>query len=779
MKIIIIFLTMFYFSVGHSQIVMTSSEEYTLEKGLSINTPNSYNGSLNARVFAQENILSYNGYQYCSFYHTLSNNQRVIMVGRRYMCSSYWQFLTIDNYNQTVNNLHNVISMGICKVDGTIHLAFDHHNTTLNYAVSKIGVANNPTDYTWDSSVFYPIRSCLNPSIDVNGHPGNCVASSPPINIVTYPRFVQVPNGNLNLVFRGDASAGRGNSYIAYYNGESREWEDYHLFLQDSPLNYPVPCLSGPVRYTTQRSAYFNDLTYDQAGKLHATWTWREYSDPSDFIFNHDLMYAYSTDHGNTWFNNAGNIVGSNGSLTDPITDAKPGIQVYSIPARMSLINSGGQAIDHLDQPHVVTLQRITPHCPPQIPHPYISTSHVHYWRDVSGVWHKDVIPTNGGRAKLYSDQPGNLYLTYVELAIDHNQLPKPVVKIVTAEEEEDWLVWTPLFQGNRECHNQTPHIDREWLQDEGLVSLTYNFYDGYTNQNPMLDGNFYVRDIYTDHQNNPSHRLFPSEDAYVRSGSDAGTNFGTAPDLYLSKVPGSPLERIFLKYDLAPLLSSVNVVSAKLVLKKKGSSNNAEYRFNLLEDDLWNENTITYNNPPSGNIQFLGAQTYLNNTLEYDVTDQVKDELDLDKIISFQLGRQIMAGSVEEFYSKDADQGGLAPMLVVEVLSRCPSSGSDKNEANLQYTTTESELGPKFPSISPNPIHSGSGELSLPEGFLGQDISLDIFNSSGQMVLKKDIPKVSQSTVHLDLSELRPGMYYIRLNSMDRYWQLRLIVVD
>lgn len=778
MKTILFLWMCFQFSWAYSQITLVSTVEYTLEDGASIGSGTYSNGTLNARVFAQENILTYNGYQYCAFYHTNTTLQREVMVGRRNLCSSNWEFLTIGNYIQTANNLHNVISLGICKVDGTIHLAFDHHNTNLKYTVSELGLANRPNDFQWDPMRFYPVRACLNPPLTSSGIPLPCSVNTN-ITGVTYPRFVSAPNGNLNLVYRSAGGSGSGNSYIAYYRGETRAWQDEHVFLEDSGQGYPVPCPSNcpNTSPTTNRSAYFNDLTYDKKGRLHVTWTWRELLISGCNAYNHDLMYAYSDDHGNTWYNNSGAMVGNNGSIPDPITDADTDIIVFLIPPTMSLINSGGQAIDHLGQPHVVTLQRTTPTCPPLIPQPYDFTSHVHYWRNPSGQWSKEVIPTNGDRAKLYADRAGNLYMSYVEREFPANALSRPVVKIATAGVRGNWLTWTQLFQGNRECHNNTPHIDRELLKDEGVVSVTYNFYDGTTNANPNYAGEFFVRDIFTNQQFNPSLTLFPQEDAFVRSGNDANLNFGSQPNLYVSKLAGGSLERTYLKFDLQPLLSSGNVVSAKLVLKKKGAPNNAEYRFNLLDDDSWDENLITYNSPPLGSVSFLGSTTSTTCSIEFDVTNQVLDELDQDGLISILVGRKNSANFTDEFYSKDSPQYGLTPTLVVEVLSRCPQIGPAKYHDQMLEDLNGGEVRGLSPLIIPNPSRNGLVEVSSLHELVGNPLSIEVYNTSGKIVLEKQIANLFKSSIQLDVSMLDGGLYIVKLQSVGRGFHLRMLI--
>lgn len=103
---------------------------------------------LNAYAFQQDAIVTFNGYQYAAYW---SNNgpddgdTLYLYVARRHLRPrsdapvlnttdevgaerTYgWEVLELRDYEQTVDDGHNTVSLGICPGDGTIHLAFDHH----------------------------------------------------------------------------------------------------------------------------------------------------------------------------------------------------------------------------------------------------------------------------------------------------------------------------------------------------------------------------------------------------------------------------------------------------------------------------------------------------------------------------------------------------------------------------------------------------------------------------------------------------------------------------
>src|ERR1700761_6961118 len=123
---------------------------------------------LNGESFQQDAVATFNGFQYAAFYGSSPsanvNTSRHVSVARRPLVGgekALWETLTLTDYDQTLDDGHDVISLGICHNDGTIHLSFDQHDNPLNYRVSKKGVATNPTSVTWDASLFGPVVVCL------------------------------------------------------------------------------------------------------------------------------------------------------------------------------------------------------------------------------------------------------------------------------------------------------------------------------------------------------------------------------------------------------------------------------------------------------------------------------------------------------------------------------------------------------------------------------------------------------------------------------------------
>lgn len=88
---------------------------------------------INANSFQQNAITTVNGWQYVGFYtsSTQEGNKSICYanLGRRQPTANEasWETLTFEDYEQAVDDGHNTISIGVCRGDGTIHIAYDHH----------------------------------------------------------------------------------------------------------------------------------------------------------------------------------------------------------------------------------------------------------------------------------------------------------------------------------------------------------------------------------------------------------------------------------------------------------------------------------------------------------------------------------------------------------------------------------------------------------------------------------------------------------------------------
>jgi len=383
--------------------------------------PVQYANGLNGLSFQQDALLSHAGWQYAAFY----NAARHVCVARRKLPSGSWQTVELKDYTQSQDDGHNTISLGICAADGTIHLAFDHHDHPLRYRKSVPGLASAPETFAWEPSRFQSIQNNL---------------TGPAINSLTYPRFLNAPSGKMLMEFRL-GSSGNGHGHVYEYDGATAKWAR----------------IGSNSRYIQgdDNNGYVNGLDYDSTGRLHVTWCWRETSDVGS---NHGLLYAYSEDDGRTWKNNASAQIGETGSR--PITPATQGIEVWKIPQNSGLLNQEAQGLDPRGRVHVF-LRGDSTVAGQKIPF------HLHFWRDEAGKWSRINTGIRSGsptsdRTKIAFDAQGNAYALF------------PGFRLASASAASEWKDWKITYTRTSSVGTMEPLFDRNRLRDEGVLSVFY-----------------------------------------------------------------------------------------------------------------------------------------------------------------------------------------------------------------------------------------------------------------------------------------------------------------
>lgn len=334
----------------------------------------------NGRTHQQTPLTTYRNHQYVTFFDA----ERRLCVGRRKLPSGPWKVIKFNDHRMESNDSHNTAVLGICSKDGTIHLAFDHHATPLNYRVSKLGAAHDPESVNWNADLFGPVTHRLG-SVETDER-------------VTYPRFFRAPNGNLMLYYRA-VTSGNGDGMIEEYDGHKHDWSPGlgKVIARD------IGTYTDSGRTSRFRCPYMDSLSY--AGqRLHASWVWRDRFEKTDPRNQHDLCYAYSDDHGRTWHNSSGELIGKTGESSIHLDS--PGLVVAPIPCRSGLTNSNTHYACIDDSIHVVLRHRVKG---------TRDSRYHHYWRTSEGAWSQEVLPFAGDRPKLVGAHDGSLILVYTD----------------------------------------------------------------------------------------------------------------------------------------------------------------------------------------------------------------------------------------------------------------------------------------------------------------------------------------------------------------------------
>lgn len=404
-----------------------------------------YGTCINGQTFQQEALVSYRGYQYAAYFDA----SRRPAVARRALPNGPWEKIVFSDYGPISHtDVHNVNVIGICPEDGTIHLSFDHHVSGLHYRRSLPNVANNPASYTWTQSLFGSTTSAL--------VPGNSLGS------VSYPQFFATPQGKLQFCYRTGIS---GDGDWHFYEYSSSGWQRLGMLFSRA----------GTYGGKTSRCAYPNQFRYDDRGRLHITWSWREQG--SDLRGNHDLGYVYSDDFGRTWRNNAGAVSallnGAAGSA-NAVTVNTPGHIAYPVKYNWGYMNTTTQAVDSHGRVHVIAWRN--PDSAPASTVDLNQWRYFHYWRDDSGAWHEQLLPFYGRKPQVVFDGRGNMYVVFGQGTNlnYHGADPGVHLAIATATEASGWTDWIIVSEVTGRQYAGEPLLDIGRWERERILSVYF-----------------------------------------------------------------------------------------------------------------------------------------------------------------------------------------------------------------------------------------------------------------------------------------------------------------
>ncbi|MFJ3305251.1 BNR repeat-containing protein [Streptomyces sp. NPDC086549] len=403
----------------------------------------SYDGLVNNNSFQKNGLLTYQGYQYAAWYTSTRN----AVVARRVLGASTWSTVTLSHTLKS-DDSHNVISMGVSRTDGRLHLNMDSHSDGFFYVKSVAGLLDNPASTSWTSSVFGAVQTTLD---------GLALTSQ-----FTYPQFVATPEGRLQLSYRAGIS-GNGRNALAEYDGSA--WTALGEWTSSTGT------YTSSHGSSTARNMYLHGIDYDAAGRLHAFFTWREQNAAvmcnSGGITNHDTGYVYSTDRGRTWRNDAGTLVGTTGT-SDTVAVTDSGLVVDSLNPDHSLMNQESQATDSTGLPHAII--SYVPGRFGQCTTDYVSDRTAngrafHLRKNSSGNWQKTEIPValnSSQRTKLVLDTYDNAYAIF------------PYGRIAGASKSSGYTDWALLYDGGDLNAFGEVVIDETRVKADGVLSFMY-----------------------------------------------------------------------------------------------------------------------------------------------------------------------------------------------------------------------------------------------------------------------------------------------------------------
>ncbi|MFI1479726.1 BNR repeat-containing protein [Streptomyces sp. NPDC020747] len=416
----------------------------------------SYDGLVNNNSFQKNGLLTYKGYQYAAWYTA----DRSAVIARRALGASSWQTAELP-HKLRYNDSHNVISMGVSRIDGRLHINMDSHSDGFFYVKSEAGLLDDPASRSWTASRFGSVQTTLD---------GVGLTSQ-----FTYPQFVATPEGRLQLSYRV-AVSGNGRNALAEYDGSKwtalGEWSS-------STGTY-----TSEHGSSTARNMYLHGIDYSADGTLHAFFTWREQNGAvmcnGGGITNHDTGYVYSTDRGRTWRNAAGTAVGTTGG-SDKVAVNDAGLVVDALNPDHSLMNQESQATDSANRPHAIISYvpgRFTQCTTNYVDDRTANGRAFHVRKDITtGAWRKTEIPVplnSSQRTKLILDKYDNAYAIM------------PFGRIVGASKASNYTDWKVLFDGSGLNAFGEVVLDEARVAQDGVLSIMYQQKSSGTTPSPI-----------------------------------------------------------------------------------------------------------------------------------------------------------------------------------------------------------------------------------------------------------------------------------------------------
>ncbi|QRR02452.1 CBM96 family carbohydrate-binding protein [Dyadobacter sandarakinus] len=271
---------------------------------------------------------------------------------------------------------------------------------------------------------------------------------------------------------------------------------------------------------------------------------------------------------------------------------------------------------------------------------------------------------------------------------------------------------------------------------------------------------------------------LLPEEDAYVRGGSYADQNFGSEAGLDVKGGSREDLNRAtYLKFSLAGINSLT-----KARLRIYGYNHEPELGsvvtvdIHTLDNDDWNENTLTWNTAPQGmmkEIAIFGAYSTAR-YYELDVTKYAKSWAAGDKVITLVLRDNNKGKKRVIFNSKEHPLN--PPQLIITTTDPLP--GIARIAAAPAFETSEIEAASS--TIFPNPVQKQISVKISPQHH--DNISLSLINASGRIypLKTKEAPR-GGATAEADISNLSlaKGIYLLKVHSDNASEVLKVLVAE
>lgn len=269
--------------------------------------------------------------------------------------------------------------------------------------------------------------------------------------------------------------------------------------------------------------------------------------------------------------------------------------------------------------------------------------------------------------------------------------------------------------------------------------------------------------------------QLSPIEDTYVNAGGNAGKNYGTSNLLLVKNYDAdSNLNRqAYMKFDLSTLTGEIGSAKLKVYAVDTENSTIGVQAYGM-EDDAWEENTVTWNNKPE--IDHYLDTVNVGKTAswhEFDVTAFVKKQMALDGTASLALVEQAAKGHAVSVNSKEnAENRPYLEISVNRTNENAPSwpdggvlnvSNITENGMQLEWSAATDPAGVTGYTVYQNGSAIGKANGTTTSYVVtglavGQKYTFKIEAGNTQNEWSSDGPYITAATPTTKLVQLRPG---------------------
>ncbi len=368
--------------------------------------------------------VTYNGYQYLVYWDaaaTRKGEPNLVLTRRRLSDDNRVTilFTTAESYLRGIDDGHNEPVVTVNRNDGTLHISWGNH---LPFTF------RNKRHYYWRSAA-----RCIERTQETFTREGcgfefrNYQADRTSEEDMTYPTYITDQSGRLFFYYR-NGLAPNSNSYMNQYDEATQSWRALGMIIHGRSFGEYRFRVSGTEYSSSGRGAYPAGILFDKNERMHIAWVWRENTVPLlEHLSQNGLYYAYSDDHGRTWY--AQDRAGAERERRIATTETESIDSGDMTAARVigyppgQMMTAGLMALDSNNNPHIVS--QVAEVVTTDEAHLTESMRYIHMWRDTNGTWYEQFIGTAtndySSWPTLFFDRADIAYVLYGRIDKDWN----------------------------------------------------------------------------------------------------------------------------------------------------------------------------------------------------------------------------------------------------------------------------------------------------------------------------------------------------------------------